>query len=244
MNHERLLDQYHANVETVLDLQTTLLRDILPSIKDELDLNPDATEWAKKWLYDTCTFHPDLAGSRANHTLSDSLPNPKSKAREHLWRKKYLTCYQRNNFTRSFTLEAVRKNLLWRLNNLRSPLEQTTTNFLQCLPSSILDPFDRPVIVLKMVAFNQASDAIKPWVLHVFELLRLNLERLNNNVRMNPVLQYVVILDLEGSLLQNLVSRFPRRIKQVPLISNLEYRAGSMGDSRGHPTLSRHAGWR
>jgi len=111
---------------------------------------------------------------------------------------------KRNNFTRSFTLEAIRKNLLWRLSNLRSPLEQTTTNFLQCLPSSILDPFDRPVIVLKMVAFNQASDAIKPWVLHVFELLRLNLERLNNNARMNPVLQYVVILDLEGSLLQNL----------------------------------------
>ncbi len=243
INHESLLDQYHANVETVLDLQATLLRDILPSIKDELDLSPDATEWAKTWLYDTCTFYPGLAGSRANHTLSESLPNPKSKACE-LWKKKYLTCSQRNNFTRSFTLEAVRKNLVWRLSNLRSPLEQTTTNFLQCLPSSILDPFDRPVIVLKMMAFNQASDAIKPLVLHVFELLRLNLERLNNDARMNPVLQYVVILDLEGSLLQNLVSRFPRRIKQVPLISNLEYRAGGMDDSRGHPTLSRHAGWR
>lgn len=118
---------------------------------------------------------------------------------------------QRNNFTRSFALEAVRKNLLWRLSNLRSPLEQITTSFLQCLPSHILDPFDRPIIVLKMVAFNQASDAIKPWVLHVFELLRLNLERLNGNSGTNPVLQYTVLLDLEGLLLQSLVSRFPRR---------------------------------
>jgi hypothetical protein len=103
-----------------------------------------------------------------------------------------------------------------------------------------MDPFDRPIIVLKMVAFNQASDAIRPWVLHVFELLRLNLERLNGNVGTNPVLQYIVLLDLDGLLLQNLVSRFPRRTKQMPLITNLEYRAGCMDDSRGDPTLSRH----
>jgi hypothetical protein len=211
INHENLLNQYHPNVEAVLDLQATLLRDILPSVQDEHDLSPDATEWAKKWLYDTCTYYPDLAGSRAYHTLSDSLPNSKGKPCERLWRKKCLRCSQRNNFTRSFTLEAVRKNLLWRLSNLRSPLEQITTSFLQCLPSHILDPFDRPIIVLKMVAFNQASDAIKPWVLHVFELLRLNLERLNGNSGTNPVLQYIVLLDLEGLLLQSLVSRFPRR---------------------------------
>ncbi|KAF8740198.1 hypothetical protein AX14_008379 [Amanita brunnescens Koide BX004] len=170
-NHENLQNQYRANVETVLDLQATLLRDILLTVEDELDLGPDATEWAKKWLYDTLTLFRIL---------------------------------KRNNFTRSFTLEAVRKNLLWRLSNLRSPLEQITTNFLQCLPSHIMDPFDRPIIVLKMVAFNQASDAIRPWVLHVFELLRLNLERLNGNVGTNPVLQYIVLLDLDGLLLQNL----------------------------------------
>src|SRR5260370_26314271 len=100
-NHENLLDQYHANAGIVLGLQTTLLRDILPSVKDELDLSPDATEWAKRWLYDTCTYYPDLAGTRANHTLSDALPNSKSKQYDGLW-KKCLTCSQRNNFTGSF----------------------------------------------------------------------------------------------------------------------------------------------
>jgi hypothetical protein len=84
-NHENLQNQYRANVETVLDLQATLLRDILLTVEDELDLGPDATEWAKKWLYDTCTYYPDLAGSRAYHTLSDPLPNSKGKPYERLW---------------------------------------------------------------------------------------------------------------------------------------------------------------
>ncbi|KAF8629903.1 hypothetical protein AX15_003255 [Amanita polypyramis BW_CC] len=169
--HESLLDQYHANIEVVLTLQATLLRDILPSVEDELDLGPDATEWAKEWLYDTLTLFRIL---------------------------------KRNNFTRSFALEAVRKNLIWRLSNLPRILDCTSTNFLQCLPFSILDPFDRPIIVVKMTAFNQASDTIKPWILQAFELLRINLKRLNGNARENPVLQYIVLLDLEGLLLQNL----------------------------------------
>lgn len=55
-NYEKLLEQYNRNLEGVLSLQVTLIRDILPSIKDELELSPEATEWAKEWLEDTCTF--------------------------------------------------------------------------------------------------------------------------------------------------------------------------------------------
>ncbi|KAF8893464.1 CRAL-TRIO domain-containing protein [Infundibulicybe gibba] len=55
-NCDRLLDQYHSNLQNIVSLQTTLLRDILPSIADELQLNPDATEWAKEWLLDTSTM--------------------------------------------------------------------------------------------------------------------------------------------------------------------------------------------
>ncbi|KAK2464172.1 hypothetical protein APHAL10511_003629 [Amanita phalloides] len=171
INHENLLKQYHANIETVSSLQATLLRDILPFVSDELRLGPEATEWAKFWLYDTSTLFRIL---------------------------------KRHNFTRSFALEAVRKNLFWRLNNLQTPPRHAATNFLQCLPSSILDPFDRPIIILKMVDFNQTFDGIKPWILQTFESLRINLERLNDNVRVNPVLQYMVLLDLEGLLFQNI----------------------------------------
>jgi len=55
-NHERLLEQYTHNLEAVLTLQATLIRDILPSVEDELQLSPEATEWAKEWLQDTCAF--------------------------------------------------------------------------------------------------------------------------------------------------------------------------------------------
>jgi len=37
----------------VLDLQASLIRDILPSVVDEFGLGPDATEWAAEWLNDT-----------------------------------------------------------------------------------------------------------------------------------------------------------------------------------------------
>lgn len=55
VNYEKLLEQYTCNLEGVLTLQATLIRDILPSIQDELELSPEATEWAKEWLEDTCT---------------------------------------------------------------------------------------------------------------------------------------------------------------------------------------------
>lgn len=54
VNYEKLLEQYYANVEGVLTLQATLIRDILPSVADELQLSPEATDWARAWLSDTC----------------------------------------------------------------------------------------------------------------------------------------------------------------------------------------------
>ena len=52
-NCDKLLEAYHTNLEDVQKLQETLIRDILPSVTDELSLTPDATEWAKEWLSDT-----------------------------------------------------------------------------------------------------------------------------------------------------------------------------------------------
>ncbi|PFH49760.1 hypothetical protein AMATHDRAFT_76020 [Amanita thiersii Skay4041] len=171
-NRQRLLEQYNTNLETVLALQATLLRDILPSVRDELDLSPDATEWARDWLCDTSTLFRIL---------------------------------KRNNFTRSFALEAVRKNLLWRLNNLRPGDPHIHTNFLQHLPHHILDPLGRPIVIMRMLAFSQNSDSIKPVILHAFEKLRLNLKELNDSLNnRDPALQYMVLLDLDGLLLQNL----------------------------------------
>jgi len=54
-NRDALLEQYHANLDDVYTLQDTLIQTILPSVIDELELGPDAQEWAKEWLADTCT---------------------------------------------------------------------------------------------------------------------------------------------------------------------------------------------
>lgn len=54
-NCDKLLEAYHSNLEDVQKLQDTLIRDILPSVTDELNLTPDATEWAEEWLSDTGT---------------------------------------------------------------------------------------------------------------------------------------------------------------------------------------------
>jgi retinaldehyde-binding protein 1 len=52
-NCDKLLEAYHTNLDDVQKLQETLIRDILPSVTDELNLTPDATEWAEEWLSDT-----------------------------------------------------------------------------------------------------------------------------------------------------------------------------------------------
>jgi hypothetical protein len=52
-NCERLLEQYHANLEGVLALQETLVEDILPSIVDEHNLDERTVAWVMEWLGDT-----------------------------------------------------------------------------------------------------------------------------------------------------------------------------------------------
>ena len=54
-NSDALLEQYHANLEDIYNLQDTLIRDILPSVADELELSPESQDWGKEWLSDTRT---------------------------------------------------------------------------------------------------------------------------------------------------------------------------------------------
>jgi retinaldehyde-binding protein 1 len=52
-NRDALLEQYRSNLDDVCNLQDTLIREILPSITDELQLGPEIQDWAKEWLSDT-----------------------------------------------------------------------------------------------------------------------------------------------------------------------------------------------
>ena len=63
-NRDKLLETYRTNLEETRNLQTTLIRDVLPSVTGELNLSPDATEWAREWLSDTCTYYICDSGRR------------------------------------------------------------------------------------------------------------------------------------------------------------------------------------
>lgn len=55
--HKESLDNlYSEHLETVLSLQETLIRDILPGVVDELRLDPASEDSARQWLHDTGTL--------------------------------------------------------------------------------------------------------------------------------------------------------------------------------------------
>lgn len=52
-NSSRVSDLYSSKLDQVLELQSTLIHDILPSMTGELDLDHNTSLWAKDWLQDT-----------------------------------------------------------------------------------------------------------------------------------------------------------------------------------------------
>ncbi|KAK7005963.1 hypothetical protein R3P38DRAFT_3326409 [Favolaschia claudopus] len=119
---------------------------------------------------------------------------------------------RRNKFTRSFAMESIRKTLVWRLTNLWPPDPHLHLPFVQCLPSAATDPFGRPILVIKVVSFDDSSDAFKPLIIRGLECLRLHLQRLNDESRQigtgaAPTLQYNI--DLVTWTLRDAIPKFP-----------------------------------
>ncbi|KAF9001799.1 hypothetical protein BDZ89DRAFT_1081573 [Hymenopellis radicata] len=160
-----------------------MLKDILPSVVDELSLGKEEVDWAKSWLKDTSSIF-------------------------HLLR--------RNNFTKSFALEAIRKNLIWRLGHVWPPDPTITAKMaesVRCLPNSV----DYKAIVYR-----------------AFEQLRCHLNDVNHNGTERtdrPALQYVVLLDLQGLsmraisfdlvswILTDVIPRFPGMLSAVFMLN-------------------------
>lgn len=121
---------------------------------------------------------------------------------------------QRNNFTKSFALEAIRKNLIWRLGHVWPPDPTITAKMaesVRCLPSDITDPLGRPIIVIQFVPFDTDTVDYKAIVYRAFEQLRCHLNDVNHNGPERtdrPALQYVVLLDLKGLSMRAIVSLF------------------------------------
>ncbi|KAF8915608.1 CRAL-TRIO domain-containing protein [Mucidula mucida] len=197
-NCDRLLEQYQTNVRDVRMLQETMLKDILPSVVDELSLGKEEVDWANPSIF-------------------------------HLLR--------RNNFTKSFALEAIRKNLIWRLGHVWPPDPTITAKMaesVRCLPSDITDPLGRPIIVIQFVPFDTDTVDYKAIVYRAFEQLRCHLNDVNHNGTERtdrPALQYVVLLDLKGLsmraisfdlvswVLTDVIPRFPGMLSAVFMLN-------------------------
>jgi hypothetical protein len=55
-NNDNLLRLYRENLDITSALQATLIQDVLPQVKDELQLDADAVDRANEWLKDTGEF--------------------------------------------------------------------------------------------------------------------------------------------------------------------------------------------
>ncbi len=74
-----------------------------------------------------------------------------------------------------------------------------------------LDPFGRPIIILRLSGLSQKDIGLRPALIHNMELLRLHLVRLNHARNAMgcggcPVLHYVVLLDVSGMSFNGMVS--------------------------------------
>ncbi|KAI0268843.1 CRAL-TRIO domain-containing protein [Gloeopeniophorella convolvens] len=175
---DRLRALFRAHRATVRELQHALLTQILPSVVDELGLDPAARDWAEEWLHDDLSIFRTL---------------------------------KRHKFTKAFALDALRGVLTWRLAHLKT---QDARAFppapLHLVPAPAADARGRPVLVLRLARLValQAQRDPREQLLRAVEGLRLNLHnlRLTAGARAEdaPVLQYVLLVDMEGASLRNL----------------------------------------
>ncbi|KAG5646253.1 hypothetical protein DXG03_004080 [Asterophora parasitica] len=78
---------------------------------------------------------------------------------------------------------------------------------LHCLPANAHDPFGRPILLVELLPLDVTPDAVKPKIVQTFERLRRHLRDLNASATApSPILQYVVLLDLQGLSLKSFVN--------------------------------------
>ncbi|RPD78618.1 CRAL/TRIO domain-containing protein [Lentinus tigrinus ALCF2SS1-7] len=142
---------------------------------------------------------------------------------------------RRHKFTIPFALENAGDLLLWRLAVIPDEIPRPAAPFLQCLPLTACDPFDRPLVVVKLSRLFEASEDVRPTLINYMELLRLNLERVNKEEgakeKDSPVLQYIALMDIGGISVQNvnvdiiswflyeLLPRFPGMLAAVFILN-------------------------
>jgi len=113
--------------------------------------------------------------------------------------------YKRHKFTSSFTLEALRETLLWRLRHIpsRPTLGSIPRGLLFFIPSPACDFLGRPIIVVRLSALNddiQDPSLLQKYLLYALEALRHQLAKpsVGGNDE-GPTLQCLILLDMANT---------------------------------------------
>lgn len=131
------------------------------------------------------------------------------------------TPFQRHKFTKAFALESLRATLIWRLCHLKA---QDPSAFppspLHVLPPTATDILGRPILILRLADLANLQKDPREHILRTVEGLRINLHSINPSSPPEcpipgPVLQYILLVDMESASLRN----FVRLVSQPVLMS-------------------------
>ena len=114
---------------------------------------------------------------------------------------------QRHGFVANFALESAPELFMRRLELIRQPKLENTT-LIACIPLTLPDPSGRPIIIIKpREPQTTSSNELRCLLCTYMEGLRVRLQQLNFNrdVKEPPILQYIAILDMEGTSFRSAV---------------------------------------
>ncbi|KAH8116626.1 hypothetical protein DFH11DRAFT_1581912 [Phellopilus nigrolimitatus] len=191
--HAELAGLFKAHAAQTRALRAQALQEIVPDVVLQMALGADEEAWVADYLRDLGSL---------------------------------FRMFRRQKFIASFTHEALRAAVLWRLSVLKpavslamrdntrdtdaEPLTRAPgLGALRCLPLEHLDGFGRPLAVLRVAALDLSADPelLRREVVLSLEQMRVALQRLNERRPEGnegegespvPVLQYVVVVDIEG----------------------------------------------
>ncbi|KAI9455473.1 CRAL-TRIO domain-containing protein [Lactarius psammicola] len=178
-DHHFLLNSlYSDHRETVQHLQNALLTQILPNVVDELGLDKAARDRAEEWLHDDLSIFRTL---------------------------------KRHKFTKAFALESLRSILIWRLSHLKAQDPRLfPPSPLHVLPPPATDILRRPILILRLANLANLQEDPREHILRTVEGLRINLHNINASSppeipMAGPVLQYILLVDMENASMRNFV---------------------------------------
>lgn len=210
--HQDILDQYTEHYQATLDLQRDLVDRLLPDLIAHLDNpDPDAVQQATAFANDTSTF----LGHQPSFRFDLTSPAERSTDSPRLSRAATLFRFlRRARFAPAPALALLSATLHARLafpppslSPSSNPYAQTPTFFFH---PALSDRFGRPAGVLNLRDVRRAPDgsldALKEFVRGRWEEGRRLLEAKGKGEAGEACVQMVVIVDLEGAGMANMVS--------------------------------------